>query len=33
MKKGDKRRDLMDPWARFCLSAGTEGKVVELRHG
>ena len=27
----DKRRDLMDQWARFCLSAGREGAVVELR--
>ena len=26
----DKRRDLMDQWARFCLSAGEGGKVVEL---
>ncbi len=27
----DKRRDLMDQWARFCLSAGSKGDVVELR--
>ncbi len=27
----DKRRDLMDQWARFCTSAGEGGKVVELR--
>jgi len=27
----DKRRDLMDQWARFCLSAGSVGDVVELR--
>ena len=27
----DKRRDLMDQWARFCLSAGSKGEVVELR--
>ena len=27
----DKRRDLMDQWARFCLSAGSKGSVVELR--
>ncbi len=27
----DKRRDLMDQWARFCLSAGSTGDVVELR--
>ena len=26
----DKRRDLMERWARFCLSAGEGGKVVEL---
>ena len=26
-----KRRSLMDQWARFCLSAGEGGKVVELR--
>ncbi len=33
MNKGDKRRDLMDQWARFCMSVGEGGKVVELRHG
>ncbi len=27
----DKRRDLMDQWGRFCLSAGSVGDVVELR--
>jgi integrase len=27
----DKRRDLMDQWGRFCLSAGSAGDVVELR--
>jgi integrase len=27
----DKRRDLMDQWGRFCLSAGSAGEVVELR--
>ena len=27
----DKRRDLMDQWARFCVSAGSKGDVVELR--
>jgi integrase len=27
----DKRRKLMDQWARFCLSAGSKGEVVELR--
>ena len=27
----DKRRKLMDQWARFCTSAGEGGKVVELR--
>ena len=27
----DKRRKLMDQWARFCLSAGSKGDVVELR--
>ncbi len=27
----DKRRDLMDQWGRFCLSAGSKGDVVELR--
>ena len=27
----DKRRDLMDQWGRFCLSAGRAGDVVELR--
>ncbi len=27
----DKRRDLMDQWARYCLSAGSKGDVVELR--
>ncbi len=27
----DKRRDLMERWARFCLSAGSKGDVVELR--
>ncbi len=27
----DKRRDLMDQWGRFCLSAGRKGDVVELR--
>ncbi len=27
----DKRRDLMERWARFCLSAGRKGDVVELR--
>ncbi len=27
----DKRRDLMDQWARFCMSAGAAGDVVELR--
>ena len=27
----DKRRDLMGQWARFCLSAGSKGDVVELR--
>jgi len=27
----DKRRDLMDRWARFCLSAGSKGDVVKLR--
>ena len=27
----DKRRDLMDQWARFCVSAGEGGKVVEMR--
>jgi len=27
----DKRRDLMEQWARFCLSAGSKGDVVELR--
>ena len=27
----DKRRDLMSQWARFCLSAGSKGDVVELR--
>ncbi len=35
-RRGDlfaKRRDLMDQWARFCLSAGSAGDVVELRHG
>jgi len=31
MNKGDKRRNLMDQWGRFCLSAGREGKVVEFR--
>ncbi len=31
MNKGDKRRNLMDQWARFCLSAGEGGKVVEFR--
>ena len=25
-----KRRKLMEAWARFCLSAGESGKVVEL---
>ncbi len=33
-RRGDlfeKRRDLMDQWARFCLSAGSKGSVVELR--
>ena len=25
-----KRRDLMERWARFCMSAGESGKVVEL---
>ena len=28
-----KRRELMDQWSRFCLSAGSKGDVVELRHG
>lgn len=28
-----KRRQLMEAWARFCLSAQSKGKVVELRHG
>ena len=27
----DKRRDLMERWARFCLPAGRVGKVVEMR--
>ncbi len=27
----DKRRDLMDQWGRFCMSAGSVGDVVELR--
>ena len=27
----DKRRDLMDQWGRFCLSAGSKGDVVEMR--
>jgi len=27
----ERRRDLMDQWARFCTSAGEGGKVVELR--
>ena len=27
----DKRRDLMDQWGRFCLSAGRAGDVVEFR--
>ncbi len=27
----DKRRDLMEQWGRFCLSAGRKGCVVELR--
>jgi integrase len=27
----EKRRDLMERWAGFCLSAGSKGKVVELR--
>ena len=27
----DKRRDLMDQWARFCMSASAAGAVVELR--
>ncbi len=27
----EKRRSLMDQWARFCLSAGEGGKVVEMR--
>ena len=27
----DKRRDLMDQWARFCTSACEGGKVVESR--
>ncbi len=33
-RRGDlfeKRRDLMDQWARFCLSDGSKGDVVELR--
>ena len=28
-----KRRQLMEAWARFCLSAQAKGKVVEMRHG
>jgi hypothetical protein len=27
----DKRRDLMEQWGRFCMSAGSVGDVVELR--
>ena len=27
----DKRRDLMEAWARFCVTDGAQGKVVELR--
>ena len=27
----DRRRQLMDQWGRFCLSAGSVGEVVELR--
>ena len=27
----NKRRKLMDQWARFCLSAGAAGDVVEMR--
>ena len=27
----DKRRELMSQWARFCMSAGSKGSVVELR--
>ncbi len=27
----ERRRTLMDQWARFCLSAGSKGDVVELR--
>ena len=29
----DKRRDLMERWAGFCLSKRSKGKVVELRNG